>query len=188
MYPNKVFDYMAAKKPIIIGIDGAARILAKRGTDNIVLVLHGDGGRRPELEKKASDYKLRNLIFSDLVPDKSEVARLVASCDASMTIYRAAQECTWSPNKMFDALAAGKPILSNVPGWLGELIQGNKCGRCLDPHCPETLTEALEELASDPDLCREMGRNARVLAERDFDRVKLTAKLESVLLKVIEES
>lgn len=166
----------------------AARILAKRDRDNIVLVLHGDGGRRPELEKKASDYKLRNIIFSDLVPDKSEIARLVASCDASMTIYRAAREYTWSPNKMFDALAAGKPILINVPGWLGELIQGNKCGLSLDPQRPETLAEALEELASNPDLCREMGSNARILAEREFDRSKLAAKLESLLLNVIEES
>jgi glycosyltransferase involved in cell wall biosynthesis len=164
----------------------AARILAERGKDHIVLVLHGDGGKRQELEKMARDYKLTNVIFNDLVPDKSEVACLVAGCQVCMTIYRAAKENTWSPNKMFDSLAAGKPVLVNVSGWLGSMVEDNNCGRCLDPHRPETLAEALEELASNPDLCREMGKNARALAERDFDRVKLASRLESVLLGTVK--
>ncbi len=165
----------------------AARILAERGKDHIVIVLHGDGGRRPNLEKMARDYKLNNLVFSDLVPDKAEVARIVASCDVSMTIYRASREHTWSPNKMFDALAASKPVLINVSGWLGEMIEDNNCGRCLDPHRPEMLAEALEELASNPDLCREMGNNARSLAEREFDRAKLASRLEQVLSETLKK-
>jgi len=164
----------------------AARILAERGKDHIAIVLHGDGGKRPELEKIAHDYKLTNVIFSNLVPDKAEVARLVAGCDVSMTIYRASREHTWSPNKMFDALAAGKPVLINVSGWLGEMVEDNNCGRCLDPHRPERLADALEELAADAELCREMGKNARTLAEREFDRAKLADRLESVLLETVK--
>jgi glycosyltransferase involved in cell wall biosynthesis len=166
----------------------AAQILAERGKDHIVIVLHGDGGRRRDLEKMASDYKLTNVIFSNLVPDKTEVARIVAGCDVSMTIYRASREHTWSPNKMFDALAAGKPVLVNVSGWLGEMVEDNNCGKCLDPHRPETLAGALEELASDPDLCQEMSRNARTLAEREFDRAQLADRLESVLFEAVKES
>lgn len=165
----------------------AARILAERGKDHIVIVLHGDGGKRPELEKMTHDYKLTNVVFSDLVPDKAEVARIVAGCDVSMTIYRASREHTWSPNKMFDALAAGKPVLINVSGWLGEMIQDNNCGRCIDPHRPEMLAETLEELASNPDLCREMGKNARSLAEREFDRDKLADRLEQVLSEALKK-
>ena len=165
----------------------AARILAERGKDHIVIVLHGDGGKRPELEKMARDYKLTNVVFSDLVPDKAEVAQIVAGCDVSMTIYLAAKEHTWSPNKMFDALAAGKPVLINVSGWLGDMIEDNNCGRCLDPHRSETLAEALEELVANPELCREMGTNARSLAERQFDRMKLASRLEKVLFEAVEQ-
>lgn len=165
----------------------AARILVERGKDDIVLVLHGSGGERPELEKSARDYELTNVVFSDPVPDKAEVARIVAACDACMTIYRAAKEHTWSPNKMFDALAAGKPVLINVPGWLGEIIENNNCGRYVDPQRPQMLAEALEELAADAEVCREMGRNARELAEREFARGKLAERLESVLLDAIQE-
>jgi len=164
----------------------AARILAEQGDDHIVLVLHGDGGKRASLEKLAREYKLTNVIFNDLVRDKSEVARLVAGCQACMTIYRGANENTWSPNKMFDSLAAGKPVLVNVSGWLGDLVEQNHCGRRLDPRRPDMLADALEELAADPEMCREMGSNARALAERDFDRSKTADLLESVLTDVVQ--
>jgi glycosyltransferase involved in cell wall biosynthesis len=163
----------------------AARTLAERGSDHIALVLHGDGGKQLELKKMADEYKLTNAVFSDLVPDKAEVARIVASCDVCMTIYKAAKEHTWSPNKMFDALAAGKPILINVPGWLGETIEKHNCGKSLDPHRPEALADALEELSAEPQLCKKMGANARALAEREFSREKLAGLLEGVLLKAL---
>jgi len=163
----------------------AARILSERGSRHIVLVLHGAGGRRAQLEELARQYTLTNVVFSDLVPDKEEVARIVAGCDACLTIYRAAREQTWSPNKMFDALAAGKPVLINVAGWLGQTVDRNGCGWYLDPHQPGALADALERLAADPDLCRRMGRNARALAERQFDRRILARRLEEVLTDVV---
>lgn len=159
----------------------AARILAERKEDRIVLVLHGDGGSRRKLESLARGYGLANVVFSDLVPDKEEVARIVAGCDCCLTVYRAAKEQTWSPNKMFDALAAGRPVLINVGGWLGEIIEHNECGLSLDPARPEALADALVKLSREPDLCRRMGGNARALAERQFDRNLLAGYLEEVL-------
>jgi glycosyltransferase involved in cell wall biosynthesis len=158
----------------------AARILAGRGASQIVLILLGDGGRRGELENLALTYGLSNVVFCPAM-DKEEVARLVAGCDVCLTIYRAAREHTWSPNKLFDALAAGKPVLLNVPGWLRETVEQNHCGRYADPGRPQALAEALEELSRDPALCRQMAENARALAERQFDRRLLAARLEEVL-------
>jgi glycosyltransferase involved in cell wall biosynthesis len=79
-------------------------------------------------------------------------------------------------------------VLINVPGWLGETIENNNCGRCLDPSRPQELADALEELAASPELCRRMGRNARALAERQFARNKLADRFESVLLDAIRSS
>ena len=165
----------------------AARILANRGKNNIVFVLHGNGGKRAELEKMASEYELQNVIFSNPVPDKERLARIVSGCDVCLTIYRATKEHTWSPNKMFDALAAGKPVLINVPGWLGETIEKNNCGRCLDANRPEMLADTLEELSTEPELCRQIGKNARELAGREFDRVKLANLFENVLIEAVSE-
>jgi glycosyltransferase involved in cell wall biosynthesis len=159
----------------------AAKILAERKEDRIVLVLHGDGGARSKLESLAKGYGLTNVVFSDLVADKGQVARIVAGCDVCLTIYRAAKEQNWSPNKMFDALAAGRPVLINVGGWLGETVEHNECGLSLDPARPEALADALVRLSREPDLCKRMGANARALAERQFDRNLLAGCLEEVL-------
>ncbi|MFH1131036.1 MAG: glycosyltransferase family 4 protein [Pseudomonadota bacterium] len=166
----------------------AARILKNRGDKNIFIVLHGDGGRRPFLENLARSYGLDNLVFSNPVPDKLTVAKMVAACNACLTIYAATdKEQTWSPNKMFDALAAGRPVLINVPGWLGETIQQNDCGYCVDPSNPVSLANALQELAADPEKQRQMGKNARALAEREFARGILADRLEQILLTALEQ-
>ena len=165
----------------------AARVLKDRGRDGIVIVLHGQGGKRAELERMAAGYGLENVVFSDPVPEKAAVAEIVAACNACLTIYRATdREQTWSPNKMFDALAAGRPVLINVPGWLGETIENNGCGRYVDPARPEALADALEELASDTALCERMGRSGRALAEREFARDILAQRLEDVLLDAVD--
>ncbi len=164
----------------------AGKLLKERGRDDIVIVLHGGGGKLQELKDMVAAYKLDNVIFSPLVPDKTEVARIVAGCDACMTIYLGTKEHSWSPNKMFDALAAGKPVLVNVPGYLGDTIEDNGCGRYCDPQDPASLADALQQLADDPELCKAMGRNSRALAEREFDRIKLAARLEDVLKKAAD--
>ncbi len=163
-----------------------AKILAERKEERIVIVLHGNGGKRSKLEAMARRHKLANVVFSDLVPDKEEMARIVAGCDVCLTIYRAAKEQSWSPNKMFDALAAGKPVLINVGGWLGETIEHNQCGLSVDPARPEALAEALVKLSKEPDLCRRMGANARALAEREFDRNLLAGRFEEVLAEATQ--
>lgn len=163
----------------------AARILAERKNDDIVLVLQGSGGKRDELESLARRYGLTNVVFSPLVSHE-EVARIVAGCDVCLTIFHAAKEHTWSPNKLFDALAAGKPALINVPGWLKETIDGGHCGWYVDSQRPGALADALVTLSREPQLCRQMGANARALAERKFDRHLLAKRLEDVLISVVD--
>lgn len=159
----------------------AARILKQRGRSDIVIVLHGDGGQRTSHMSLAKNYKLDNVIFSDPIPDKAAVAELVAGCDVCLTIYRATKEQSWSPNKMFDALAAGRPVLINVAGWLGDTIDKNRCGKSVNPDKPIELAEALIELSATPATVTEMGRRSRVLAEREFAREKLALSLEHIL-------
>src|SRR5919197_698930 len=56
--------------------------------DDVRFVLHGDGKRRPALEELVRQRGVRNVVFSDPLPDKESVARLAAASDACMTIYK----------------------------------------------------------------------------------------------------
>jgi glycosyltransferase involved in cell wall biosynthesis len=78
-----------------------------------------------------------------------------------------------SPNKFFDYIATGLAVLNNYPGWLADMIKENDCGRAVPPRNPEAFAEVLMEMADNPDLVKEMGRNSRALAEREFNRARL---------------
>jgi glycosyltransferase involved in cell wall biosynthesis len=102
-----------------------------------------------------------------------------------LTIIRPSTENpTWSPNKLFDSLAAGKPVVANVRGWIAEMIRDNHCGRTTEPENPRDLAEVLMELSSDAELCDDYSKNARRLAETAYSREQLASKLESALVAV----
>jgi glycosyltransferase involved in cell wall biosynthesis len=88
-----------------------------------------------------------------------------------------------SPNKFFDYLAAGLPVLCNYPGWIANIIVEANCGIAVTPGDPVALAGALELLASQPLLVQAMGFNARRMAETTFARDNLASAWLSVLEK-----
>jgi glycosyltransferase involved in cell wall biosynthesis len=162
----------------------AARILQQQGNREIVFVLVGTGRMREHLEARVRKENLQNVRFRDPVP-RSQIPFFVAACDVSLIIIRpSTANPTWSPNKLFDSLAAGKPIITNVKGWIRELVESGQCGRAVAPEDPAELAAALSELAADDARCRRFGENARRLAERDYSRERLAARLERALRNV----
>lgn len=75
-----------------------------------------------------------------------------------------------SPNKFFDYLASGLPVINNYPGWLAEMITQYDYGIAVSPDDPEAFADALIRLAEDPEKRKQMGKNARDLASSRFDR------------------
>jgi glycosyltransferase involved in cell wall biosynthesis len=162
----------------------AARLLHERGEERVVFLLHGKGRQRPQLEAFVREHGLRNVRFSSPL-DKAAVARLVAAADLGMTIYKNLPVLgTCSPNKLFDTLAAGRPVLVNMPGWLRELVVEHRCGVFVRPDDPEDLAAAVLSLSRDPELVACYGRNARRLAEQQFDRRLLGAQLLALFERV----
>lgn len=164
----------------------AARLLKERGEKGIIFVLHGKGKRRAELESLCRLNDLKNVVFSDPIPDKNAIARLAAASNVCMTIYKNVPILyTCSPNKLFDTFAAGRPAIVNSPGWLKELVEQNEAGLYVRPDDAGHLAEQVIFLRDHPELVAEYGRNARRLAEESFDRNKLAAKLLSIFEQVV---
>src|SRR5919197_1509697 len=150
--------------------------------DDVRFVLHGDGKRRPALEELVRERGVRNVVFSDPLPDKESVARLAAASDACMTIYKDVPVLyTCSPNKLFDTFAAGRPAIVNTPGWLRELVEQREVGVYVRPADPAHLAERVAFMRDHPELVERYGRNARKLAEEEFSRDMLAEQALGVL-------
>ena len=149
----------------------AAIELQRRNRTDIKLVLVGDGKLKPELQWKADQALLKNLIFYDPVP-KPKLRGLLQAADLGMQILANVPAFYYgtSPNKFFDYIATGLPVLNNYPGWIAEIVEENSCGFVVSPHDPAAFADALESAADDRTELIKMGNNARVLAEKKFDR------------------
>ncbi|HXV02488.1 MAG TPA: glycosyltransferase family 4 protein [Gaiellaceae bacterium] len=163
----------------------AADALRRWGDNRITIVAVGDGGERPRLEERARELGLDNLLFLPAVP-KEELAGIVGAADVTLTIFAPYPVLeTNSPNKFFDSLAAGKPVVVNLDGWLRRLAEEHDAGVWVPAGNAEGLAGALSSLAANPEKVETMGRNARALAEREFGRDEMADRLAGTLEEVV---
>jgi glycosyltransferase involved in cell wall biosynthesis len=72
------------------------------------------------------------------------------------------------PSKLFPALSCGVPVIFSGCGEAAELIEHNECGLAVPPEDSAALAQAMMKLADDPALRQQMGKNGRLLAEREY--------------------
>lgn len=149
----------------------AAAELKKCGRNDIKLVLIGNGMLKPSLIKRAEREKLNNVVFHEPV-SKVKLAGLMASADIGMQVLANIPAFYYgtSPNKFFDYIASGLPVLNNYPGWLAELIEQYQCGFAVPPDDPEKFSEVLISAADDRKQLEGMGERARALASEHYNR------------------
>lgn len=149
----------------------AAEELQKIGRNDISILLVGEGKLKASLQESAKLKQLENLYFHEPLP-KTELVRLMASADAGLQILANVPAFYYgtSPNKFFDYLAAGLPVVANYPGWVADLITQHQCGLVALPDSPQSLAEQIVHLADNRFTTQSMGNNARQLAEEQFSR------------------
>jgi glycosyltransferase involved in cell wall biosynthesis len=155
----------------------AAAELKRRQRHDIKLLFIGDGALKPALRARAASEGLDNCLFLDPV-SKHDLSLLMSRVDVGLMILANVPAFYYgtSPNKFFDYIAAGLPVLNNYPGWLADLITENHCGLAIPPDDPTAFADALVYLADHPLERTHMGTNARALAEQEFGREHLAEK------------
>jgi len=156
----------------------AATTLKARGCDQVKIVFVGDGKEKPKLVSLAQARGLSNCLFFDPMP-RERLAPLIGSVNCGLMILKnvPAFYRGTSPNKFFDYISAGIPVVNNYPGWLAEMILESDCGVVVKPDDPAGLASALETLYANPVECHRMGGNARFLAETKFSRTDHAGRL-----------
>lgn len=164
----------------------AAKVCKDRGIDDIEFIFMGDGATKPILEQSVKDYSLGNVKFLGNHPMK-EVIEVVNLCDASITSFKNLPILkTNSPNKLFDSLSAGKPIIVNSAGWTKELVEKENCGFFVNPDSPEDFVDKLVFYKENKVMLDEWGKNARRLSETTFSRTLLSEKVAKIIERDIK--
>ncbi len=90
------------------------------------------------------------------------VADIMSKSKAGMvTFYPLPNHIDAQPNKMFEYMSAGLPIItSNFPFWR-EIAEGNSCGICVNPLNPKEIADAINYIINNPFEAEQMGQNGR---------------------------
>jgi glycosyltransferase involved in cell wall biosynthesis len=157
-----------------------AKIAQDKGKDYQFVVM-GKGSHLPTLLKRSKDLGLTNFFYFPF-GSKEEVRQLLAVSDLAMVTFAHLPVLkTNSPNKFFDALAAGKGIIVNHKGWVYQLVKEYNLGIYFNPENPEEAFEKLEKMASNPKLIQETQKNSRELAEKYFSKEIAIQRLLAVI-------
>lgn len=159
----------------------AAVELKKQNVKNIKLVLIGQGKLTQELKSRVEAENLENVLMLPPV-SKIKLARLFKATDIGLQCLANVPAFYYgtSPNKFFDYISAGLPVINNYPGWVADMVDENNCGFVVPPENALAFADALQKAADDKAkggaLLKRMGENSFKLAKAKFDRNDLSNK------------
>ncbi len=149
---------------------------------DVEFIFLGGGSTEKELEDRCRRENLKNVHFLGKF-GMTTTSEIVNVCDVSIVSFLNLPILyTNSPNKLFDSLSAGKPIIVNSAGWTKELVEEYKCGLYVDPDNPDSLKNAILFLKNNKEAAKQMGKASRKLAEDQYDKSILVQKFAEIIL------
>ena len=152
---------------------------------DISIVLLGDGKEKPALIRRARELSLSNLHFLSPIP-KLAIPEALAAADACLAILKPIPlYATVYPNKVFDYMAAGRPVILAIEGEIRQVVESVQAGIPISPGSPQEIAQAIRHLADSPQQGRSMGQRGRSYVETHFNRSDLAGQLEKILQNLV---
>ena len=159
-------------------LDAAGQL---RDEKQFCFLLLGDGKEKSALVAQAREKGLENVLFLPPVA-KNEMSQALAASDACVAILKAIPlYATTYPNKVFDYMAAGRPVLLAIDGVIRKVVEDAGAGIAVCPGDAGSLASAVREIAAKPDRGRSMGQSGRRYVKERFNRADLAMKLALLL-------
>jgi glycosyltransferase involved in cell wall biosynthesis len=163
----------------------AADSLRENGMIQFVLV--GDGKEKHRLEAQTKDLQLEHVHFHPPVP-KRDMPEVLASSQACIAILKPLEAFkTTYPNKVFDYMAAGRPVILAIDGAIRQVVEEAEAGIFVQPGDSDQLVQAILKLEQDRALGKEMGLAGRRFVEEHFDRSVLAAEMLGIMVDIVQE-
>jgi glycosyltransferase involved in cell wall biosynthesis len=149
------------------------------GVDNIRFVIAAKKGNMKlyqEVKKAASKYV--NVDFLGEIPFDQVVPRTFEA-DVVLHSINPTYGKVMTPNKLFEAMVCGRPIVSTKATYAGKMTEALQCGLVVEYNV-SAFKEAIIKLRGDPALCEKLGRNALNAAKTKYNWRNMVKKLLNV--------
>ncbi len=160
-------------------LEAAARL---RSDEHIHLALVGDGDRKADLVARAAELGLANVSFAGPIP-KRDVPSWLDRADACLLTYQDAPLFGGAlPNKLFDYMGAGRPIIAAIPeGEAARVVREAGCGRVTPAEDPAALADVITELARHRKRARRLGAAGFAYVQSHHNRRELSTRFVQVV-------
>jgi len=167
-----------------------------RGICELVHAMHYTNGIKLNLVGEYSNVAFQNRVEKVLgfckvteygYLSRAEVKNVLSnSCAGIVTFLSSPNHVDAQPNKMFEYMSASLPIItSNFPFWR-QIVEGNKCGICVDSEDSKEIGRAIQYLADNPDDAERLGQNGRKAIEDKYNWGKEVQKLFVLYEELLE--
>lgn len=177
---HKVFLY-AGTHGMAQGLDVVLESARLTKDPDVLYVLAGEGSEKEALVRKAKVEGLTNVRFLPNQP-RSEMPALLSLAYASIIpLKRVDLFKSALPSKMFESMAAARPIVGALWGEAADLVEASGGGIVVPPEDAGALRDAVEKLAADPQLAHALGDSGRKFVVAHFDRAAIAERFIDLL-------
>ncbi len=183
------------KKDEICYVGGIAKI---RGIKEVVKAMQYTVGVRlnlagsfseKDVENEIKNYEGWNKVNELGFLNRKEVSKVYSQSKAGIvTLYPIVNYLDALPVKMFEYMAAGLPVISSDIKLWKEIVEGNKCGICVNPLEPEEIAKAIDYIVTHPKEAELMGQNGKKAIVEKYNWENEEKKLLQIYEKILVNS
>lgn len=147
----------------------------------------GDGAEKMRLKGTAQEKRLPNVVFLDPV-GKDKVREFYNLADLCLVPLRDIPLFEkFLPSKMFEIMAASRPVLGSVRGEAAEILRASGAAELVTPEDPSAMAGAIKRLRNDERRRRAMGISGYKFVSQNYSRKDLASRYLEVLQEAIDE-
>jgi colanic acid biosynthesis glycosyl transferase WcaI len=155
---------------------------------DVEFVLAGDGPQRAEIERRARELGLENMRFSGYL-GREGILELYRRSDV---LFVQTEDTSYTnavviPMKLYEYMAAGRPIVYAGRGLAVDFLQEIGCAAIVPPREPGALASAIRELADDPERRRRLGACGRAHVDASETREALAERFADAIEALVRE-
>jgi len=161
------------------GFDYLIKAASDKRLRNIKFIIIGDGPEKENLNKLASELKLKNVNLVGPKPHE-KVRQMMSQC--SLFVLPSNLEAFGLV--LIEAMACSKPVIGTKVGGIKEIIIDGKNGFLVNSKSPTELTKSVEKILSNKSLKNKMGKMSRKIVEKKFDWEIAAKKIEQIYFEI----